>query len=143
MNTPFATYLHDHLGAANFAVELLEKWRDGSDDENFRRFSTGLLTDIELDRTELRKVIRAVGVTGHSLKEAAGWLAEKVTRLKLGTEGDARLALFEALEFLALGIAGKLALWRMLAVLSRSDPRLGRFDFYRLALRANAQRVRV
>jgi hypothetical protein len=142
-NTPLATYLHDHLGAASFALELLEKWRDGSRDKEFRRFATQLHSEIKRDRTLLRQVIRAVGSPDKSLKEAAGWLAEKATRLKLGVEGDAGLSLFEGLEVLTLGIAGKIALWRMLAVIAGSHPRLDKFDFSRMAQRANAQRAQV
>lgn len=142
-NTLLATYLHDHLAGANLAIELLEKWRTGSEDKDLRSFADELLFEIKHDRTQLRRVIRTVGSAGHSLKEAAGWLAEKATRLKLETEGDTGLALFEGLELLMLGIAGKSALWQMLAVLARSNQRLRRFDFRGLVRRADAQCLRV
>lgn len=143
MGNPLAFYLNDHLGGANLAVELLEKWRTESGDAGFRRFSDDLLSEIEQDREELRRVIQTTGEDGSSIKEAIGWLAEKAIRLKLGTGGNEGLARFEGLEFLSLGISGKLALWQMLAVLSESNARLDGFDFRRLASRALSQRNRV
>jgi Rad3-related DNA helicase len=42
MGDPLATYLHDHLAGANFAVELLENLRQRhSDGETRRRFCRG------------------------------------------------------------------------------------------------------
>jgi hypothetical protein len=49
----------------------------------------------------------------------------------------------EALETLALGILGKLALWRALAVVAATDARLRGLDFDSLAARAQAQHARV
>lgn len=141
-NSALATYLHDHLGAANFAVELLERWQaDGGPDA--KRFASDLLAEIKRDRAELRRVIRAVGRSSHSLKEVAGWVAEKATRWKLGAASGRQLALFEGLEVLVLGIGGKLALWQMLHVLARTHARLRPFDFSALARSARQQQARV
>ena len=143
-HAPLATYLNDHLGAANSAVELLEKWRDKSEDKDLRQFAARLVAEIKQDRAQLRMMIRAIGGgTGRSFKEVAGWLVEKATRFKLGSKGDAGLALFEGLEILSLGIAGKLGLWEMLAVVAQSDERLRRFNFRQLQKRAVTQRIRV
>jgi hypothetical protein len=50
---------------------------------------------------------------------------------------------FEALEFLALGNHGKLALWRALAEIGPADPRLTDMDFDQLAARAETQHAKV
>jgi hypothetical protein len=77
------------------------------------------------------------------LKELASWIGEKVGRIKLGPDSGSGLATFEALEFLALGIQGKLALWRALQIVAPSDPRLSGIDFEQLAMRAQSQHDKV
>jgi hypothetical protein len=66
-------------------------------------------------------------------------MLEKVARLKLGHTGSTDFEMFESLELLALGIFGKLALWRALQNASRLDARLRGYDFDRLILRARQQ----
>jgi len=141
INSALATYLHDHLGAANFAVELLEHWRDKGEAEA-KRFAADLLPEVKRDRAQLKRVIRAVRDSSHSLKEVAGWVAEKTTRWKLGAAKGKELALFEGLEVLVLGIAGKHALWRMLHALARTHPKLRPFDFTALTRSARQQQTR-
>jgi hypothetical protein len=63
--------------------------------------------------------------------------------LKLRRRAAGGLGTFEALEALALGILGKLALWRALAVSAAADARLRGVDFDHLAARAQAQHARV
>jgi hypothetical protein len=141
--SPLAIYLHDHLGAANSAVQMLETWRSERHGPEFKHFTVQLLAEVKKDRSELRNVIRAIGGSSHSWKEVAGWLAEKAALLKLRATGDADLAFFEGLELLALGVAGKRALWKMLSVVARYDDRLRRFDFRRLERTASAQAIAV
>jgi hypothetical protein len=47
------------------------------------------------------------------------------------------------LEFLSLGITGKLKLWRALEVATTSNPRLRGLDFHQLAARAETQHAQV
>jgi hypothetical protein len=72
------------------------------------------------------------------LKEAGAWIGEKAVRAKFAWEEKA-FGEFQALEFLALGILGKQALWRALEVAARLDARLRDLDFERLIQRATAQ----
>lgn len=58
-------------------------------------------------------------------------------------QADDSLGTFEALEFLELGIHGKLALWRALAVVAEYDSRLKNTDFVLLASRAETQHALV
>jgi hypothetical protein len=53
------------------------------------------------------------------------------------------LGLFEALEFLEIGIRRKLELWRACAVVAPANPRLRGVDFEHLANRAEKQREEV
>jgi hypothetical protein len=56
---------------------------------------------------------------------------------------ETALGTFEALEFLALGIQGKLALWRALGAVAMADDRLNGIDFGQLAARAEKQHAKV
>jgi hypothetical protein len=135
MSDSLATYLHDHLAGANFAIELLEFLRD-------RHVSASgeiatLLTEIDSDRAVLQTLIERAGEGGSVMKTAAAWLAEKLSRIKL-SQGD--LGTFQAFETLAMGILGKRALWQALKVIS--DSRLNGIDFERLMARAEDQYTR-
>jgi|SRR5271154_4456016 len=143
MSDPLATYLQDHLGGATHAVELVEAMRDHYKGAALGEFAASLLVDIEADREVLRKLAERVGAGSSGMKELAGWLSEKVARLKMD-HGDATgLGTFEALEFLELGIQGKWALWRALAAAALGDARLQGMDFDQLATRAETQRSKV
>jgi hypothetical protein len=143
MSDPLATYLHDHLSGAVVAINLLEALRDEHAGEPLGQFAEGLLAEVEADRAVLQGLAERVGAGFSALKEASAWLGEKVSRLKLGGRTAGELGTFEALETLALGILGKLALWRALAVVAATDARLRGIDFDGLAARAQAQHARV
>jgi hypothetical protein len=132
-------YLRDHLGGAQIAVQLLEAMCDKQEDERYREFAKRLLPDIESDDNTLRSILEAIDEEPSGIKNAGGWLLEKLTRLKLGHARSPGLDLFEALEMLSLGIAGKRSLWKALQVISKEDIRLGKFDFNTLLHRADEQ----
>jgi hypothetical protein len=139
MSDSLATYLHDHLAGSNFAVELLEFLRDQHTGEHLGTAAAALLAEVEEDRTVLQGIAGRVGNGVPILKEASAWVGEKFGELKLrrGAFGT-----FEALELLALGILGKVALWRALAIIADTDTRLHGVDFNQLAARAERQHSR-
>jgi hypothetical protein len=138
MSDSLSTYLHDHLAGSNFAVDLLEFLRDQHAGDPLGAFAATLLVEVKRDREVLQGIIDRAGTGFPLVKEAAAWLGEKVSRWKLtrGAFGD-----FEALEALALGILGKLALWRALATIV--DVRMRGVDFDQLGARAQAQHAQV
>lgn len=140
MSDSLSTYLHDHLAGSNFAIDLLEFLRDQHKGEPLGGFAVKLLAEVEEDQKTLQGIIDRMGAGFPVLKEAAAWVGEKVSRLKLrrGAFGT-----FEALETLALGIGGKLALWRTLATIADADARVRGMDFEQLAVRAEEQQARV
>jgi hypothetical protein len=142
MSEPLATYLHDHLAGSQIAVDLLAVLRDEHANEPLARFAADLLAEVEADRAVLRRLTEQVGPPSNPVKEAAAWLAEKVTRVKLHRQVMGGLGTFEAVEALGLGIQGKLALWRALGVAAGVDARLAGVDFAQLAERAQAQHAR-
>jgi hypothetical protein len=131
MDDSLAIYLHDHLAGAALAVDMLEAMRDRQKGETLGDFAVVLLVEIEADRSVLKGLADGVGDGSSQLKEASAWLSEKVSRFKLGC-GLHSLGTFEALEFLALGIMGKLSLWTALAAVAPLDERLQTMDFDRL-----------
>jgi hypothetical protein len=126
-----------------FAIQLLGALRDQYSDEELGRFAAALLVDVQKDRATLQAIIDRIGSAHLDLKEAAAWLAEKASQLKLHRDHAAGFGTFEALETLSLGIVGKLALWRALPVIAEGDPRLRENDFEMLAARAQEQFDRV
>jgi hypothetical protein len=139
MSEPLATYLNDHLAGARFAIDMLERLQDARRDEEFKKFTQDLLCDIEQDRAVLQGIAVEVSGGQSAVKEAAAWLSEKVSRLKLQLDDNDDLSLFEALEALSLGVLGKLKLWQSLSEISDRDPRLTRIDLGRLVVRAQSQ----
>jgi hypothetical protein len=137
MNEPLTIYLQDHLAGATAAIELLQVMGERTDP--LGGFAKHLLTEIELDRETLQILADKVGSGENVIKEVASWLSEKVTRLKFGHGMANPFGTFQAIEFLSLGILGKLALWRALETLSLSDTRLSGVPFNELALRAKTQ----
>jgi hypothetical protein len=142
MNDRLTTYLHDHLAGSTVAIDLLGVLRDEHAGEPLGRLAAELLEEVEADRAVLRGLAERAGPPVNPAKEAAAWLAEKVSRAKLHRQVAGTLGTFEAVEALALGIQGKLGLWRALEVVAAADARLSGHDFAALADRARSQHAR-
>jgi hypothetical protein len=143
MSDPLASYLHDHLAGSTFAIELLGSLREQFGDTDLGRFAAAVLADVKEDQQVLQTIVDRVGKSGVDLKQATAWLAEKASQLKLRRDDPDGLGTLKALETLTLGIAGKLGLWRVLAVLAETDDRLRGNDFDKLMARAQEQHSRV
>jgi hypothetical protein len=143
MSDSLAIYLQDHLAGAAYAMDLVEFMRDQHKNNELGQFAARLLLDIKADRDVLQQVVVRVGSGSSVVKELTAWLGEKVGRMKLRHHAGDGLGLFESLEFLSLGITGKLKLWRALEVATTSNPRLRGLDFHLLASRAETQHAQV
>jgi len=139
MSEPLVTYLNDHLGGAQIAIQLLEAMRDQHENQRFRDFANLLLPEIQADDRTLRSIAEKIDAGPGVAKQVGGWLLEKVSRLKLGHTGSTDFEMFESLELLALGIQGKLSLWKALQAASRLEARLREYDFVELVNRAHQQ----
>lgn len=143
MTEPLATYLHDHLAGATFAISLLDSMKEENEGAPLGAFAQRLVAEIRADQDTLKSIIQRVGETSLDLKSAVAWAAEKLSQLKLRQDGDSGLGIFETLETLGLGIMGKHSLWRALAVVAETDARLQGIDFANLGRRALAQHAEV
>ena len=135
-------YLNDHLAGSAAGVELAGKLRDNNQGTELGRAMVALHHDISEDRDTLESLLGQLELNRHAVKEAAGWMLEKVSRLRLNPAltGSAELTRLMETEALSLGIEGKLAMWLALRAAAATDPRLAGTDYDRLIERARGQR---
>jgi hypothetical protein len=139
-----STYLEDHLAGARVAVGVLGRLRDQHRDERLGRFAVELLSEVEQDRDVLERLAHRVGdAPRRPLKQAAAWVIELASQLKLHREASLGLGPLLALETLGLGIQGKIALWRALERIAPSEARIAGLDLEELTRRAQDQHARV
>jgi hypothetical protein len=121
-----AIYLNDHLAGATAGRELARRAAASNRGSSYAPFLLELADQIEHDRGSLLEIMRALEVKTDPLKLLGGWTAEKFGRLKLNGRllGYSPLSRVIELEALALGVAGKLALWRALQRLQPDHPAL-------------------
>jgi hypothetical protein len=135
-----ATYLNDHLGGSTSGLELVRRAASENKGNELGVFLSGLATEIAADRDTLKEIMAELGVGEDRLKVAAGWLIEKVGRLKPNAQltGYSPLSPLVELEALELGIQGKLAMWRALLEVAGQPP-LDAPRLQELAARAERQ----
>lgn len=141
-----ATYLNDHLAGATAAAEVVSRaLASNRGDERFRAPLAELRQEIWQDRQSLLEIMEELDVRVDKAKQLFAWAAEKVGRLKLNGRlcGYSPLSRVVELEFLALGVTGKLALWRTLIALSPAHPTLDVKRLEGLIARASRQLERI
>jgi hypothetical protein len=145
MSQAMTTYLNDHLAGSVAAIELMDHLLAVLTNDERRAALAGVRRDIAEDQELLQEILHELGGSESGIRKAAAWVAEKIGRAKLRLDdaGSGELRLLEALETVALGIQGKLALWASLATQREDWPELKRLDFDRLRARAEDQHGRV
>ena len=141
-NELLGVYLNDHLAGSAAGTELAAKLRDNHGGTEFGNVMAALHHDISQDKDTLEELMGHLEVERHPVKEAAGWMLEKLSRLRLNPAltGGAELTRLLETEALSLGIEGKLAMWLALKEAAAADPRLAATDYDRLIERARGQR---
>jgi hypothetical protein len=136
-----AIYLNDHLAGAMGGRELSRRAAASNRGSSYASFLEPLAEQIEEDRQSLLEIMHALGVRIDRFKLAGGWGAEKLGRLKLNgrLRGYSPLSRVIELEALAIGVRGKLALWRALAELDRDELAATSVTLPELILRAERQ----
>lgn len=135
-------YLNDHLAGSITALEMIDNAVEQHPDDRFGEFFRELRIEIQADQEKLRGLIQKVGGEESTIRKAGAWLAEKLSRAKLGDARDS-IALLQVLEGLVLGITGKNLLWRSLAGVEKNFPALQGMDLDELQQRATDQLQRV
>ena len=141
-NELLGVYLNDHLAGSAAGTELAAKLRDNNEGTELGNVMAALHHDISQDKDALEELMGQLEVERHPVKEAAGWMLEKLSRLRLNPAltGGAELTRLLETEALSLGIEGKLAMWLALKEAAAADPRLAATDYDRLIERARGQR---
>jgi hypothetical protein len=134
-------YLNDHLAGSTIGRELARRAAGSNQGTELGDFLADLAAQIEADRAQLEDVMTRLDVHVDTMKVTAGWLAEKVGRLKLNGRllEYSPLSRVVELEALISGVNGKLALWRALAIAAPQEPRIAEVDFVQLIARAEEQ----
>jgi hypothetical protein len=141
-NELLGTYLNDHLAGAAAGVELAEKLAANYEGTPFGTAVAAVAGEIKADRETLHGLMERLGVGKSPVKQATGWVFEKVTRLRFNRQltGSEDLTRLLETETLSLGIEGKAAMWQVLKGIDGLDAELGGADFDRLIFRARQQR---
>jgi hypothetical protein len=141
-----ATYLNDHLAGATAAAEVASRAAASNRaDPRYKTPLAELREEIWQDRQSLLEIMEELDVSVDKAKQLLAWTAEKVGRLKLNgrLRGYSPLSRVVELEFLTLGVTGKIALWRTLAALSPTEPSLDAKRLEDLLARACGQLERL
>jgi hypothetical protein len=135
-------YLNDHLAGSTAGLELAKRASGSNGEGELGEFLATLAREIDEDRESLRAVMKRLEYGEDIPKKLAAWTAEKLGRLKPNGQltGYSPLSRVVELEGLALGITGKLGLWKALQELVDEEPRLDRAELARLCERAERQR---
>jgi hypothetical protein len=136
-----AIYMNDHLAGATVGHELARRTASSNRDSDFGPALRRLADEIGEDRQTLQELMSLMGIGQDRLKVLGAWFAEKAGRLKLNGRllSYSPLSRLVELEALALGVAGKLALWRSLQMLAENDSRLPAATLKGLIERAERQ----
>jgi hypothetical protein len=134
-------YLNDHLAGATAGLELARRACKSNQGSELGRFLAELVMEIDSDRRTLEGVMNDLGIGRDHVKVTGGWVLEKVGRFKLNGQlrGYSPLSRLVELEGLALGVTGKLAIWKALRQLADSEPALDAEALDRLVERAEEQ----
>jgi hypothetical protein len=137
------TYLQDHHAGATGGGELAQRAAGSNADTGYGPELEAIAAEIAEDRKSLERVMELLDVKPNPLKDAAGWTAEKVGRLKPNNSllAYSPLSRVVELEGLVVGVTGKSSLWESLR--QALGERLEDLDFGALADRARDQRERL
>jgi hypothetical protein len=137
------TYLQDHHAGSTVGVELARRAAGANQDTEFGAPLARIADEIAEDRESLERLMERLGVKPHPVKDAGGWVAEKLGRLKPNNRllGYSPLSRVLELEGLLIGVTGKLALWE--ALRDSLGESLDGVDLVALGDRAQDQRVRL
>ncbi len=143
LQSTLSAYVNDHLAGSKAAIELVGSIRAENEGSPLGELMGRLATDIEDDRNTLDQIASDLGIEASPVKQAAGWMIERLSRLRFDervTRSAATTRLMQ-LETLSIGIEGKVLLWKALAQLKESG--LDGVDFRSLIARGERQRTEI
>jgi len=121
-----AIYVNDHIASAAGGIELVSRMigvhRGSAYEEGLRQ----LLDELRQEKSDLEKTARSLGMPVRQYKQAAVWVAEKASRLKLNGHLLSRSPLSDLVEFefLASAVRGKRSGFETLRIAAEVDSRI-------------------
>ncbi|MBA2347069.1 MAG: hypothetical protein H0V81_02135 [Solirubrobacterales bacterium] len=134
-------YLNDHLAGATLGCDHARQLEKRYEGHPLGASMARTADEIVEDRDTLQALVERLDVGRNPAKEAGAWVAEKVGRAKFSVAGEDELGTFQALETMALGVAGKLALLHALEAVEDAWPEVATLDLAGLIGRAEQQRA--
>jgi hypothetical protein len=134
-------YLNDHLAGATGGAELARRVAAARRGKEAGDALLRFAADVAADRVALLEIMAALAIPVRAYKVYAGWIGEKLGRLKFNGRLLARspLSSLVELEMMRLGVEGKAAGWRTLQLLADTDARVDRGRLAELVARAESQ----
>ena len=138
-------YMNDHLAGSTAGVELAKRTAGENEGSEYGEPLARVAKEIEEDRDALQRIMDALEIKRDHPKVFAGWVAEKLGRLKPNGQllGYSPLSRLVELEGLAIGITGKLSLWEALLEVAGDDGPLDTAELKHLSERADSQRAEI
>ena len=110
------TYLRDHHAGSVTGTELARRAASNNEGEAYGPQLSQIADEIAADQQSLEELMDHLGCSRDRIKDTVAWTAEKAGRLKPNGRlfSYSPLSRVVEIEGLALGVTGKLALWRVL-----------------------------
>lgn len=135
-------YLNDHLAGSVAGHELAKRAQSNNAGTPLGDYLIEFMQQLEEDQKVVENLLDSFEAAPDRIKQLAAWIAEKAGRLKLNGQitGYSDLSRLLEVEGLALGVEGKLSLWRSLKQVAGHHPELAVVNLDQLIQRAEAQR---
>ena len=140
-----AVYMNDQLALGVLWRELARRSQKSNAGTELGDVLARVATAIAEDVATFEQIMDRLAIPRRGLKPGLAVVAERLGRLKLNGRltGYSPLSRFEELDFLRMGIDGKIVLWRSLRDLADLGLRLPEIDFDHLVERAERQRAEI
>lgn len=117
-------YLNDHLAGATAGAQLAHRVAASAPEPEVREALSKLSTEVAEDRAALLDIMKTLRFPVRRYKPVAGWIAERLGRLKINGHVRRRspMSTLLELEMLRLAVEGKAAGWRTLRELAELAP---------------------
>jgi hypothetical protein len=133
--------INDHLAGAMLGSNLAQQIRGQHENAPLGELMRALKPQIEEDRQTSIGLMARLGTSKNPVGQVGAWVTEKASRVKFRglSSGEPELGTFMAVESLALGIQGRLGLWRALQQVADQHAAIASVNLEELIDRAQAQ----
>ncbi len=140
-----AIYMNDQLALGVLWREIARRSARANHGSETGVALADVATAIAEDVDTFEQIMQRIGIPKQPAKPVLAMAGERLGRLKLNghLKGYSSLSRFEELDFLVMGIDGKVVLWANLRDLAGLGARLPDVDFDALIERARSQRSRL